>query len=350
MTYLYVVVLLYMTSILERVKSLYAILIASFLILFSGFRSAEVDRDYVNYYNDYYLSIKTIDDGFFVEPLSKSIFLLSSHFSMGIVFAMFLFSFFSILLKLVALKRMGISYSLFFISYFGYFFTQHDMTQVRLALASSLFMISLSYLFESKGKALAFFFGAFLSHMSSIFLLVVVLFRRGVKVAYWTIFLLFSYGMYYLDVDVSSVLLSIIQSVPLFSKYIMYLDGTWKDEGINVFSVTNISFVTVLLVISFFLSIKSEMRDDLLLVTSYKLSILGLALIPILASVPIAAFRISQIYQIFLPILLCLIYKHIKNDVYRLFYIFFLFVFSAAATYVICIHSQILNEYSLIEL
>ncbi len=154
------------------------------LALLAGFQDTNVSKDYLNYQyvfdnvyyitNHNYLYLITFEPGFIaIVFFFRTLF--STNYGVAI---MVFYAFCSLIIKLFVIKKLSINPYLSLLFYFSYFFLFHEMTQIRIGLASAFFLLSLfSFL---KGNKLAFIGWILIAtcfHYSAIFYLFLLIFN-----------------------------------------------------------------------------------------------------------------------------------------------------------------------------
>ncbi|MFS1903897.1 EpsG family protein [Vibrio lentus] len=340
---------------LSSIKKLNFVFLSSIfiaLVSFASLRGPGVDKDYYNYEHYWFVSFVDAID-FFKEPVSKALFIIPYELGLDFSFSLFLFAFISLLLKLYVVKKLELPLIIFISVYVGFFYVQHEMTQLRVSLAVGFYLVS--FFSDSKAIRIIFLILSLLSH-SSVFILLLgrvkLLWRKGVVIVLMMVSV-FLFLLAVLGLNVSSVVNFIVSNFSLLSKYQFYFGGTWGQQDFNLLSATNISIILLSTFCSLLIIRKSENN-------SYELAALsqvwiGILAIPLLASIPVAAFRVSQLYLVFYPYVLAmsfnLMFAYIKdNNIYKVslskFSIFlFMGLYGAVLMYVVVIRSEVIYEY-----
>ena len=113
------------------------------LILFAGLRSNNVDRDY-NGYESYYNSV--INNGWqatLVEPSFSLISMTVNFFSGNFRYLFILYAIIGVLLKIRGIILLSNNWILSVLLYFPSYFFLHEMTQIRVGVATGIFLISI---------------------------------------------------------------------------------------------------------------------------------------------------------------------------------------------------------------
>ncbi|ARE47191.1 EpsG family protein [Escherichia coli] len=353
MYYLFYAVTILIGALVNKKNKITTFLLFFLMSLFCILRDKNVDRDYPNYYYLWYVNIKELKY-YFTEPFSKIIFTYSYELGISYLIVLFVFSSISILPKLIVINRLNGSLAIFLSVYIGYFYWQHDMTQIRVSAALGLTFIAYYYLLTgNKIKSLIITLFAICFHTSAI-LTGIMYFVNGDRrtLPYYVMIMIFLFAFSFAGLNVSTFIQYIIDSTPLLHKYQFYFSTEWSEQSINVFSFTNISILLITIVGAFYLYSKGDKiigntYNIKAIIIALKLSIIGLASIPLLSSVPVAAFRISQVLLFFYPLFLSLSYnlftKHSRKIIF-----FFIFIYGIALTYAVVDNAKILEAYSTI--
>lgn len=132
----------YKTSKIAYIISLFV------LIVIAAFRPATCCSDYTTYI-DYYDSVSDIPLTF-LEPTFFVISWLSSVVFKSYIGIFIIYSILGVGLKGLAIVRLTKYYQVSLILYFGSFFLLHEMTQIRVGVASGILMLSIPYIQEKK--------------------------------------------------------------------------------------------------------------------------------------------------------------------------------------------------------
>jgi hypothetical protein len=280
------------------------------LALLAGLRGINVSKDYYSYSyifeNVYDLTENGLDYLTVFEPgfIAIIIFFRAIFEYNYIVVIMLFYAFSSLLLKIYAINRLSINPYLAILFYFSYYFLIHEMTQIRIGLASGIFLISLIPFL--KGKRITFvclILLATLLHYSAIFYLLLLLFNT----------IKFNRSLYFFAL-ILSIILAIVK-LPLLNllgnfdpanlsdKFNTYVELSESGSvTINVFNSLNICNILCCVYLIFFVSKETILGDSKLLLF-LKCNILSIFLLSLLAGVPVVSLRFSQLFgitQIFL--------------------------------------------------
>lgn len=312
---------------------------------FAALRGPEVDKDYKNYYYLWFVEVKDFAY-YLLEGSSKFIFTFAKSFGFEFHYVLLFFSLTSLIFKFIAISKLNLNLYIAFSIYIGFFFFQHEMTQVRLAVALSIVLLSFSFFIQK--KILLSFILLLLAvtfHSSVVILSLFYFFSRKklllpfLLILFPVLALLSSLGF-----NISNLILSVIKFIPLLGKYVFYFQGGWHEQNINIFSMTNISFY----LLAFWSVIEIFNREKVTDIHLYstKLVLIGLVCIPLLSSLPVAAFRISQIFLFFIPLMVASLYGLYWGRLYRFLFISLSLVYSCLLYYAVVESSKILNDYT----
>jgi hypothetical protein len=121
------------------------------LMIMAAFRPASCCNDY-DFYLDYYENITTIPFTF-LEPTYYVIVKISSFIFHGPIGVFIIYSVIGTGLKGIAFLRLTKYYSISLILYFCSFFLLHEMTQIRVGVASAILLLSIPYIRDRNWKA-----------------------------------------------------------------------------------------------------------------------------------------------------------------------------------------------------
>ncbi len=326
MTFYYLLLIIFIIfAILEdklSVRSKYQIFIVSgaILVLFAGLRGQNVDADY-NSYLDRFNKIPNLSNLFSnpvyffskvkVEPSMAIIFsLIKSVFAKGFAFAIFIYAFFSVTLKLKAISKMTDYVLLSTLIYFSGTFLLQDMTQIRAAFATGFLLLSIPSIHDRDFKKYSIYIIlAVCFHFSAIiFAPLYFLNTKNInKTLYFLILLI-------------PLILALVKFNPfsflgqfdfgIYSEKInIYLIGQrWEKRTINIF---NFSILFQIFVCVFFI-IFSEKTNSKYAVLLTKINCFSVVVFFIFSLSPVIAFRLSDMLGVVQIILVPLMIDVIK--------------------------------------
>lgn len=312
--------------------------------LFAAFRGANVDRDYKNYYYLWYIEIKEFSY-YLIEGSSKLIFTLSKSLGIEFYYALLIFSFSSLTVKYLAIEKLNLKLYIAFPLYFSIYFFIHEMTQVRLSLAISITILAFAfYIKDQKKTCYALMFLAISFHISTIvFILFIFLNDRRNSLIYLLLSVLLFTCLAYLSFDVTKIIHYVVTTIPLFSKYVRYFQDGWFEKTINIVSFTHLSFYFFACCSTYYIYYTKS--NDKTLILSTKLVLIGLLLIPLLSSLPAAAFRLSRMYLFFMPIMISSLFHNLRSGHIKILVISLVALYTSFICYVTLIRSEVLLEY-----
>lgn len=276
------------------------------LTLMAGLRSMDVARDYYNYQyifdtiNDY-TGQNNIGVLPFYEPGFSVIvvfFRLLFKINYGVAIMIF-YAAISLALKIYSINKLSINPYLTLLFYFSYFFIVQEMTQIRIGLASAIFLISVIPLINGRKILFAgsILFASFF-HYSAIFYLLLLFFdTTSFNKTFYIVALIASILFGILKLNLVSALgyFDISAVSPKIEGYVEISEN--GNLSVNVFNVLNLWNIAVSAYIILF--IKGEfIISDKKLVFFLKCNILSMFLLCILSGVPAIALRINQLFSI----------------------------------------------------
>lgn len=284
---------------LQRYNRVVYIGLTVVLILFAGLREVGFDRDSENYemYFDNY------DDPLYEFTVEYSYRLLSYIFSsaFGDVHSLFLFyALIGVTLKMYAFRRLSLYWFLPVAVYLGNYYILHDLTQMRASIVSGLTLCAIPLIYEGRRKAALGLLGiGCIFHYSSVALLPMVLLSKndmGDRQRWlWAAVIPLGYLIYFAQFNITTQIY-----IPYVSDkieaYELLRDKGIAGEEINVFNlVFLVKCAAYFYVLYFYDTIKRENKYLPLV-----LRIMGISLFAFLffAQLPVAAFRLSQLYGI----------------------------------------------------
>jgi hypothetical protein len=310
-------------------QKIYFFLLLAFLILFAGIRSADIDRDYINYLQ-WFTEISTgpltlldwIKDPAFV--------LISFPFArLGFNYAVAL----TIIVAIALVAKLHFAritsdprwLTLFFYIFVCRFFLDQEMTAVRAAAAIPF--MSMSILFAYRGKnteSVLMFIGGLAFHLSAIAalpILILIFFGVRFRSIWWMILLVPSGVAAYLS------LRGLLEAVATFSRFSPYLSDNPEVEmrSINLFSIYLLAHVLVLVFVTW--RYWKELSDEERMITFC--SGFGVFGQLVLYSNDILALRVAELFALFDILLFLIPFRHSKRA-FSMAYLAFLVVLGAA--------------------
>jgi hypothetical protein len=324
------------------------------LALLAGLRDINVSRDYYNY-QYIFDTVYEITDNHFVylisfEPgfIAIVIFfrkLFESNYGVAI---MLFYALASLGIKVFTINRLSINPYLTLLFYFSYFFVLQEMTQIRIGLASGIFLISLfSFL---RGKR-AIFIGLILLatcfHYSAIFYLALLFFdttrfNRNLYVG----ILILSLILGFIKLPILN-LLGNFDPATISGKLNNYVEISENGSiSINVFNSLNIC--NIFCCLYFLLWVKKEILvGDKKLLLFLKCNILSIFLLSFLAGAPVFSLRFSQLFSIAQIFLFTYLVKYLPV---KKFNIFILVLLAGFFFYVMVFYGELLKPYHIISI
>lgn len=334
-------------------KSNILLIIIVFLLAFlAGFQDISVSKDYIGY-QYYFDNIHEITDGNYfyllvMEPgfaaivvFFRSIFL--TNYGVAI---MFFYALTSLSLKVYTINRLSINPYLSLLFYFSYFFLFHEMTQIRIALASGIFLISLiPFLNDKRGSFILLILLATCFHYSAIFYLVILIFttKKLNKNLYIGILIL-SLILGVIKLPVLNLLGNLDFST-VSGKLTNYVEMS-KNESISLNVFNSLNILNILCCFYLLIFVKTdEIIKDKSLVFFLKCNILSIFSLSLLSGAAAFAMRFNQLYSIAQIFLFVYLLKYLPAKKLN---VFILVLIAGFFFYVIEIYGNLLAPYKLI--
>lgn len=278
------------------------------LFIVAALRSDDVDRDYKTYISIYEYLIN--GGSYTIEPTFILLTYISHVITGSYFFIFVIYAALALHYKSKYIRYFSPYICLSLLIYYSNFYFVHELTQIRIGVASAIGFYSLKYIIDGrKNKFIAFVLVATLFHFSMIILLVSLMFdtKRISNKFIFSSFLLIiiSYSIIILNFNPLEILRYIPISV-LQEKLTIYKYQTANGmvEAVNVFSALQVIHIGVLIVVFCNANKFDDNPSMVLLCKLYSLSPISLAL---LSSLPAFAIRISELFSvadiIVLPIL-----------------------------------------------
>ncbi|MFD3245895.1 EpsG family protein [Rahnella aquatilis] len=318
---------------------------SSIFILFivAVLRGDDVDRDYKTYISIYEYLIN--GDSYTIEP-TFILFTFISHAITGTPFLIFvIYASLALYYKAKYIRYFSPYICLSLLLYYSNFYFVHELTQIRIGVASAIGFFSLKYLIEGrKNKFIAYVLIATLFHFSMIVLLVSLLFDKNkisnnfISSAF--ILIVISYSLIILNVSPLDLLryvpVSVIQEKLAIYKY---QTANGMVEAVNVISALQLIRIGAIILI-FCNAKKFDNNNSMVLLCKlYSLSPICLAL---LSSLPAFAIRISELFSVADIVVLPILASYCKQkNVAR----FAVVVLSVLVLFMNLYHNEIVKGY-----
>ena len=324
------------------------------LAFMAGFQANGVTKDYDNYqasFEGIYEITASESGGLYIyEPgfLAVVLFcriLFKENYGLA-CFAVFAFS--SVLLKIISIKRTPYNPYLVILFYLTGYFVLQEMTEIRIGVASAIFLIGVIYYIRGNTAAyIGLILLATCFHYSAILYLVTLFFRRSAFNYYiFGALLALALVLGFVQVPVLDFLGGFVDtSVNRVAVQLELVQKGYITE-INVFNVVNLFGIACC---SYFLLFvpKKVLLSDKYLTFFLKCYILAIFLLSLLSGVASIAFRVSELFGVVSMFLYAGLVKHLP---FSKFNIFVLILISALFFYIILFHSDLLRPYSIIRI
>ena len=278
-----------------------------FLIIITTFRPGEAFAwDYDNYkYAFIYGDFKEKIEFSFVAICEISKYIYNSYYMM-----FFIYAFFSIIVKIYAIKTISNLFWASLLIYISNFYIVHELIQIRAGLAAAFLLLSVKFIYDRK----CFLFLicnllAFCFHYSAmVFLPFYFIKGNNINIKLWLLII----GLGYLSCLGGISIIDILNILPfdyIKEQYTVYMD--FKNMGI--FGDANL-FNSVQLIRLFIIILILVYSSDIYQYNKYiyicaKIYSIGILFFTQFASMSIVSFRISELFYIVEIILIpCLIY------------------------------------------
>ncbi|HCP9827535.1 TPA: O51 family O-antigen polymerase [Escherichia coli] len=291
------------------------VLNASMIILgiFCAMRGNNVDRDYETYISIYTYIIEGYS--YAIEPTFHLLSIISNTLT-GTPFLIFcVYAGLAIYFKIKFIEYWSPYLLLSVLLYFSNVYLLHEMTQIRIGLASAIGFFSLKYLITAEKKQ--YFIWVFIAmtfHFSmAVFFLLPLLNSKRLSGRYVTIYwisIILLYFLSYYKIDLS-VFLKYFDIGIINSKYDLYREqGENNDTSVNIYSAMQYFHLFVI-----FLSMvyRDSFRYDEKYIIMLKIYSLGPLSLLVFSNVPGFSLRLSELFNVGEIVLLPMLVSHIKQ-------------------------------------
>lgn len=319
------------------------------LALLAGFRHPEVARDY-EAYQMVFDSIFTMDSpatlliyepGFYAIVFGVRT-LFENNYGIAI---MVLFAFATIAIKLAGINKLAFNPYFVILFYFSHFFILHEMTQIRIGLASGIFLLSIPYYL--RGNRLGFIgmiLLATLFHYSAIFYLLILFFNpRSFNYYFFIGVLILSVVFAYLRLPLAGILTR-FNIADVSSKLEVYVELGQKGylEEIRVYNVQNLCNIFCCVYLLYLIP-KPVLLSDSTLMLFLKCNTISIFLLSFFAGMPTVAFRFSELFAVVSIFLFAYLVKYLPFSRWNILFLIML----AGLLFYNTISGGILNAYKI---
>ena len=277
----------------QKIALIFLFFILSF---FAGLRAIDVSRDGLNYaymfdsvsqYSDWFSSRNELMA--VVIPVTLKKLEIYSYISAFLTFALI-----GVGLKLLAIKKYSPLPLLSVLLYYSNFFILHEMTQIRAGIATGILLLTIDDIYQKKfGKFLFKIFAASLFHFSSLAFLP-IFFVNPKKIN----------RLVYFIVLIVAILLGLAKGINVFklipglsnlnSKLAMYDALQNQMVEVNLFNVTMlINIFAISLQLLFIKRVKSISKYSIIII---KIMFFGVVSLYVFSSIPVIAWRVSELF------------------------------------------------------
>jgi hypothetical protein len=286
------------------------------LFLVAAFRDGNAVRDYatyIDYYNNNTIKLN-IEISFFVIA-----WIVRHIFFDNVLFLFIIYALFGVGLNLNAIRELTALSFLSLLIYISNFYVLHELTQIRVGVATGFLLMCIKPLYERNLKFfLLFATCAALFHYSGllVFFLWVLKGNRINKYAYAVVVPL-AYIFYFLNISLVEMFIQFIPIGNVQEKYVTYkLLQQQRVDTFNEINVFNFVFLAKCLIF-YIILLKSKLvatknKYTFLLL---KIEALSLASFVLFSATPIFAFRIYELFGVVEIILIPFIYYVFKSKI-----------------------------------
>lgn len=325
------------------------------LVLLTGFRGMDVSRDYNNYQYIFDTIYDITDSKNFsylivFEPGFITIVIFFRNlfeFNYGVAIMLF-YALVTLLIKVFTINRLSINPYLTLLFYFSYFFLIQEMTQIRIGLASAIFLFSLFSFLKGKRKTFAgLILVATLFHYSAIFYLILLFFNtKTFNRTLYIILLALSPLLGLLKLPLLSILGNFDPS-DISGKFNSYVENSENGNAyINVFNSLNVLNILCCVYLIFF--VKNEiLTKDKRLILFLKCNILAIFLLSFLAGAPVFSLRFNELFSIVQVFLFTYLVRYLP---FKKFNVFILVLLAGFFFYITGFYGKLLHPYEFINI
>lgn len=331
-------------------------LIVLFLALFAGFRAPDVARDYQLYMYafDNIGSYSSVGDNFWAtyEPGFMMVvfvfkWIFTSYYTLSL---MLFFAFAALTLKAKAILDISINPFAALLVYYSTYYLLHEMTQIRIGLASAIFLFSVPYFIQGKHlKFIVTLIVAGMFHYSAFLFFGIYLFKKNYFNKTWFFVLLISsIPLAFLKLPLDNAIRIFYDTSQGTSKIATYSTLMEYNYGkpINIFNALSVSKFFICVYLIFIIPMK-DLIEDKYLSLFLKLVISSVFILYLTSGIPAFSFRLSDLFGIGIIFLYPYLSIYLPFKKFNVWVIVFI---SAVYFYLNVYYSHLLNPYHIFRL
>lgn len=307
------------------ISLLFCFFLSCFSFLKPFYFSADFDN-YVEIYDGKYAEIASIEP--FFRYLTHYFHVLSVPY---ILFAMIVASC-SLIIKVICARNFFSNadrdFFVFLFFYFCFYGFLHELTQLRIAIASSIcYMAAYQYFFKRNvfSAALLSLLGIFFHYSIALWFLTLFInsYRRLI---FFIVAFVFGFGFF---IGFSDTISSLLPNEKLVSYLYNLTHSIGVDAGLNLFNLNNFVFVSMLGLMAYLrvkvnLSVEAKKFIDFVQCSN----IMAFVFFYFFSGVPVIAYRLAELCRLFYPLAMTLMLVNMKQTFPRFIVITFTGVFS----------------------
>lgn len=294
------------------IQNLYLFILFVLMSIFAGIRGIDISNDGANYAY-MFDSVYSYSDWFYSrnELMAVIIPVTLKYLDIYYYSTVFLcFAFLGVGFKLLAIKRYSPLPLLSVLLYYSHFFILHEMTQIRIGIAAGILLLTIDDIYQKKLARFLFkVFAASLFHFSALAFLP-VFFINTKKFN----------RLFYFIILLAAILLGLAKGVNVFklipglgnlsSKLAVYDALQNQMNEVNLFNIIMlINIFSVVLQLIFIERVKAISRYSIIVL---KIMFFGIISLYAFSSIPVIAWRISELFLVISFINLTYIYYIIR--------------------------------------
>lgn len=279
------------------------------LIFAASFRGKGVDRDYDSYIEMFY----NYND-ILLEPAFKFIsYFIYTFMSGNYLYLFIVFGIIGVYVKLFAIKQLTQLWFLSLLIYFSYFFIMHEMTQIRVGVASAFLLLCIKPIYERDFKLfLIFSTTAFLFHFSAIIIFPLYFLGNKTRKTWLLLAVPIGYLIHFSGITIIGTIPipGIQEKLAMYQQLHELGDENWTK--INVFKLVFLARIVIFYILLF-------KYDSIIANNKYAgvlINIFGISLMSFLALsfIPVLGVRISDLLGVVEIVLIPLLFYCFKPE------------------------------------
>lgn len=295
---IFIITFLTFISIFKKENTLLNLVIFASLILIASSRHSYSTKDTTNYIYAFN-SISNFSTFIRFEPTFVLITLVTKFMGFSWNFLFFVYASIAIFIKFISIKKISNFYYVSILLYISNFYILHELTQIRVGIATAILLSSIKPLYDRKAiNFLILITIAVLFHYSA-FVFYILWFLNPFKLNKYSLILilLFSYILVLNNITLTFLFKEV--RIPQFVKLVDFYSNKNLSRQTNVVNIFNAFFI-IRFIVCIYLIFNYEYLSKInkYFILLIKIYVIGLTSFLLFSDFTIVSFRISELFLI----------------------------------------------------